>query len=301
MSDIALGVKVFTRADRLAGLLDSVVDAPIDQVYVVDDGEETDRKREIYASDYPFDLDVVQLEYDAGKGLGCRTLVERSDSEYLLVVDSDHEVPDNVGVLRDQLEAAPELGGISGLLYEDDRIRGACHDLHDNDGVLVRDVPAAKPVETVAGRPLVRFDFLPFVTMFRRDCLEAYNWDPEYVIGKAHLDLFEGHRRQTDWEFAVSPNVLFPHYPGGDNTYVTNRFSDDKLGRSKAYFLDKWGYRQIVLGQVVWQTGATPEYTPRRSLQHAAKTTLLNLPPSVQARAMDLRDFVRQARGRPVL
>lgn len=301
MSDIALGVKVFTRADRLAGLLDSVPGSPIEVVHVVDDGEMTDRKRDIYQGEYPFELNVIQLEYDAGKGIGYRTLVEESRSEYLLVVDSDHEVPTNVEVLRDQLEETPELGGVSGLLHERGRIRGACHDLYRRGDVLVRDVREEKEVEMVAGHPLVRFDFLPFATLFRRECLETYNWDPEYIIGKAHLDLFVGHLEHTDWEFAVSPNVLFPHYPGGDETYVGNRFSDDKLTRSKEYFLEKWGYRQLLMGQVEWQTGASPEYVPHRSLRHAAKTILLRLPPEVQVRAMNLRDRVRQIRGRPVI
>jgi len=110
-----------------------------------------------------------------------------------------------------------------------------------------------------------------------------------------------GHRERTDWEFAVSPTVLFPHHPGGDSTYTVNRFSDDKLTRSKDDFLDKWGCRQIVLGQVEWRTGATPTYTPRESVRHMLKTALLQSPPTVQAIGMDARDLLRRYRGHPPL
>lgn len=299
--EITLGTKVFSRPDCLAGLLDSVTGTPIETVYVADDGEPSEEKDKLYTADYPFDLHVIDLEYDAGVGLGRRRLVEESDSKYLLVVDSDHEVPSNVAVLRDQLEQRPDIGGISGLLYENRAIRGACHDIHEEGQVLVRNVKSDKPVEMAAGTPLIQFDFLPFVTMFRRECLEEYAWDPEYVIGKAHLDLHVGHKKHTDWKFAVSPTVLFPHYPGGDSDYLENRYSMKKLTESKEYFLDKWDYRQLVLGQTDWTDATRSLLDPTWLARNSLKATLLGLPPSVQVLAMDARDAVRRYRKRPPL
>lgn len=301
MTDLALGVKVFSRAEKLEGLLDSVAGSPVDAVYVADDGEPSAAKDRLYDAEYPFDLTVLDLEYDAGLGYGRNRIVEASDEEFLLVVDSDHEVPGNVGVLVDQLEARPDLGGVSGLLLEDGKIRGTCHDLYEDGDVLVRDVREDKTVRRVAGAPLVEFEFVPNAAVFRRECLEDAAWDPAYVIGKEHLDFYVTHLRETDWTFAVNPTVLFDHYPGGDAGYVADRESAAKLERSKQYFLEKWGYRQVILGQTDWWDGSRTLRDPSRLVELLVKDLFLALPPSVQVPVMDLRDEVRKQRNRPPL
>lgn len=244
MAGLALGVTVFKRTEKLRALLASVP-ALVDTVYVADDGDTEDR-RAIYDDDWAFDLEVLDLEYDAGLGHGRRAITDALEEEYLLVVDSDHLVPDNVGTLLEQLEAAPEFGGIGGLFLENGRLTGMCHDIYEEGSLLVRDTPAEKTTRTVAGAPLVPFDFIPNAAIFRRGCLEDYSWDPEYTIGKEHLDFYVGHHRQTDWSFGVCPSVLFPHDPGGDDDFVATRHDPSRLLASKAYFLEKWGYRQIL-------------------------------------------------------
>ena len=301
MTDVALATKVFSRANKLGTLLESAGAAGLDAVYVADDGEPSNRKDELYAAEYPFDLTVIDLPYDAGLGRGRNCIVEASDAEYLLIVDSDHQVPRNVDVLVAQAEARPDLGGISGLLYENRKIRGTCHDLHERDNLLVRDVREDKKMEIVAGAPLVEFDFLPNVVLLRRECLEEQAWDDEYVIGKEHLDFYVAHWKRTDWRFAVSPTVLFDHRPGGDEGYVSNRESATKLEHSKRYFLQKWSYRQILLGQTDWTDGTRRQGTTGHLVEWAIKRGFLSLPPTVQARLMDARDTVRRRRNRPPL
>jgi glycosyltransferase involved in cell wall biosynthesis len=301
MPEIALGTKVFSRAEKLGGLLDSIAGTPIDTVYVADDGEPAEEKSRVYDADYEFDLEVLDLEYDAGLGYGRNRIVEASDEPYLLIADSDHEVPPDVDRLVDQLQARPDLGGIAGLLFERGKIRGTCHDLHERGDVLVRDVEGEKAVQRVAGDPLVEYDFVPNACLFRRACLEDRAWDPEYVIGKEHVDFYVTHARETDWSFAVNPTVLFDHYPGGDSAYVADRESAQKLERSKRYFLDKWGYRAIVLGRTDWTDATRPHRAPRYLAEQALKSVLLSLPESAQIALMDLRDRVRRRRNRPPL
>ena len=299
MPDIAVGTKVFSRAERLGDLLDSISETPVDTVYVADDGEPSEEKTALYEASYEFDLEVLDLEYDAGLGYGRNRIVEASDEPYLLVVDSDHEVPPDIGRLADQLAARPDLGGVAGLLFERGKIRGTCHDLFRREDVLVRDVREEKGVKRVAGDPLVEYDFVPNVCLFRRECLDDCAWDPEYVIGKEHLDFYWTHRQETDWSFGVNPAVLFDHYPGGDTTYVTNRESAEKLNHSKRYFLGKWDLRAIVLGRTDWTDATRQHRTPRYLAEQVAKTALLSLPPSVQAPLMKLRDAVRRRRNLP--
>ena len=159
MHDIALGVKVFSRAGKLESLLESIKGTPIETVYIADDGELSEEKTRLYDRTYEFDLHLLDLPYDAGLGRGRNEIVEQLDEDYLLIVDSDHQVPSDVSVLADQLEERSELGGVSGLLYEHEKIRGTCHDLFEEDDVLIRHVRDDKPVKMVAGAPLVKFDF----------------------------------------------------------------------------------------------------------------------------------------------
>jgi len=241
---IALGVTVFKRTEKLRALLDSTPNI-VKRVYVADDGR-TEKRHHIYDRRYDFDLKVIDLEYDAGLGRGRKAITDALEEEYLLVVDSDQLVPNNVALLLEQLEADAGLGGIAGLFLEQGTLTGMCHDIYEDDCLLIRHTTRGKSIRPVAGAPLVEFDFIPNAAVFRRECLEAYTWDPAYRIGKEHLDFYVGHQKKTDWRFAVSPRVLFPHDPGGDADFVETRHNPSRLLKSKSYFLEKWGYRQIL-------------------------------------------------------
>lgn len=297
--DIAVGVKVFSRPTKLSNLLDSIKHQNIRTVYVADDGERTEEKSGIYNQEYPFELTVFDLPYDAGLGYGRAHIVENLSEDYLLIVDSDHQFPGDISPLHAQLRADQTIGGVGGLLYENERITATCHDLYENDGLLIRDVRERKPVHTIAGHPFVQFDFIPNVALFRKECVEEYCWDPEYVIGKEHLDFYTGHMENTDWTFGVCPTVLFEHHPGGDTKYVENRESRKKLLESRRYFLDKWGYRDIVLGYTEWDGPPIHRPTWGDILKNIYKKSLLASPSSVQNFIMRLRSEIRRYRHRP--
>ena len=299
MPKIALGTKVFSRVGRLRSLFDSLQGTFIDSVYVADDGKPTEEKTSLYEGDYKFDLTVLNLEYDAGLGYGRNRIVEESNEPYLLIVDSDHQIPPNVDRLVDQLEARPDLGGVAGLLFERGKIRGTCHDLYRQGDVLVRDVRGQKEVQRVANDPLIEYDFIPNTCLFRRECLEDRMWDPEYIIGKEHLDFYWTHKQETDWTFGINPTVLFDHYPGGDTNYVTNRESAEKLNYSKHYFLDKWDLRTIVLGKTDWTDATRSNRTPKYLAEQGIKNLLVSLPPYLQTPLMKFRDAIRRRRNRP--
>jgi len=283
---VALGVKVFLRTEKLEQLLESVDPNTIDHAYIADDGE-TDERRYIYDRDWPFELTLVDLEYDAGLGYGRERIVDQMDEEYLLIVDSDHTLPENVDLLRQQLEAQPEFGGISGLLLEYGHLIGMCHDIRERDSVLIREVTGDKESITAANRPLVPFDFIPNAALFRRECLEEASWDPEYVIAMEHLDFYVNHWKETEWRFGVSPAVQFGHHPRSNRAYESNRGSEDKRMRSKEYFLNKWGYRQVLLRNT-WLRE-----------QHLTPTARLpfDVPFEAEVRLFDLNDAYRRRKG----
>lgn len=286
-SGFALGVTVFKRTEKLRELLDSVPPV-VDTVYVADDGETSDRSH-LYTRSYDFDLELIDLDYDAGLGRGREAITDALEEEYLLVVDSDQLVPNNVEVLVDQLEVDQNLGGVGGLFLEHGTLTGMCHDIYEDDGLLVRDTERGKDVRTVAGAPLLDFDFIPNAAVFRRDCLEDYTWDPAYRIGKEHLDFYVGHHLKTDWTFGVNPRVLFPHDPGGSTDFVQTRHDPSRLLESKRYFLDKWEYRQI-LRQRYWLDHAHEFPTMMRLANHTPRV--------LQPAMLDLNEYIWKFQGK---
>lgn len=243
MPDIAMGTKVFKRTRKLEQLLKSVPADFITHVYVADDGDFEERTH-IYEEDWPFELTVFDLEYDAGIGKGRQKIVQELSEPFFLLVDSDHTIPSNVEVLYNQLVNLPSIGGIGGSIAEPEhgRLFQVAKNLYEIDGGLVR-TAESNEIEFVEGLPFARFDFIPNAALFRRECVEDYCWDPEIVMGADHIDFYVGHMRTTEWEFGVSPTVYFGHYPGGDVEYESARQNKEKIMKYKDYFLDKWDYK----------------------------------------------------------
>lgn len=300
MSEIAVGATVFDRRNKIESLLDSIgSELPINTVYIADNGCIDEQKTQIYGKEYPFDIEVLDLEYDSGLGHSRREIVNRSNEEYLLIVDNDVEIPYNVTELHTILENRTDLGGVGGVLIETSRIRSDCHDLFNRGSILIKDIREAKTVQEVAGSPLIEFDQIQNVTLYRRECLEDYCWDPKYKIGWEHTDFFIGHKKQTQWSFAVCPEVMFHHNPGGDTSYISKRKSKDRLQESKEYFLEKWGYEQVLNGQVNWLQTNSGLPTKQRLIEQFIKHFILSLPPNLQLSVLDLRDYFRKLQGKP--
>lgn len=300
MSEVALGATVFQREEKINDLLNSIDStSPIETVYLGDNGKITDYKKEIYNREYPFELEILNLEFDSGLGHSRRKIVEKSEEQFLLIVDSDVKIPHNVGDLHTILRHRTGLGGVGGVLVEGNRIRSDCYDLFDKDALLIKNIAAPKQVQSIAGLPLVEFDQIQNVAMYRRECLEDYCWDPEYTIGWEHTDFFLGHKKNTEWSFAVCPEVMFRHYPGGDAEYISKRQNVERLRRTKQYFLEKWGYEQVLMRQVNWlQTNAgLPD--KQQLIEQFLKHMIISLPTNIQVSLMNLRDFLRKARGKP--
>lgn len=258
-NDIALGTKIFTRTNKLAGLLDSVPDW-ISTVYIADDGEQTS-KRTLYTQQYPFELKLLDLEYDSGVGIGRNAIVSAVEEEYVIIVDPDHRIPPSMRILYDQLRKRPELGGISGLIIEPDnnRLYSQAADFREimtDDGVkLLRETCATdnqKIFEIKDNIPVVKFDFIPQATIFRASCLNEESWDPEFTTEFEHTDFYLSHWKNTDWVFGICPSVQIPHYPGGNTEYMMNRKDPQKRSSGREYLLEKWNYNDMETTDGKW-------------------------------------------------
>ncbi len=269
--EIAIGVKIFDRTDRLEALLTSVPADIFSTVYIADDGPtrgKEERRERLYSQEYPFDLEILDLEYDSGVGYGRNQIVENFTENYLLVLDSDIQVPNNVDVLIELLQARSSLGGVSGCLAEppENRIGMMAADFKERDkSLFLSPFFNEKNIKFVKDYPLVEFNLIPNVALFRRECLLDYSWDPNYELPFDHEDFYLGHWKRTHWSFAVCPQVFFPHYPGGDDEYLSRRWRDRNEARE--YFLKKWGYDAFKVENYSWFKGGRPNSLLDRAKQ----------------------------------
>lgn len=252
--DTALGVVVLNRVDKLTRLLESVEPTVIDTVYVADNGKPTDEKKRLFSREFDFELNVLDLEYDIGLGSSRDAIVSEFDEEYLLIADSDHEIIDDIDRLISVLQTREDIGGVAGSVMEPDRGRiwQSAKDFYEEGSGLIRSADRHKNLEQVDKSVFVEFDFIPYPALYRRECLEEYSWDPEYPLGRAHVDFYVGHWKQTDWKFGICPQVHFGHYPGGDTSYSSHRRDDDKYQKAKNYFRKKWGYSSVESQKGYW-------------------------------------------------
>lgn len=255
MANIALGVVVLNRVDKLSRLLESTEGTAVDTVCVADNGKNTTEKESLFSQEFDFDLNVLDLEYDIGLGASRDAIVNALDQEYLLIADSDHEIIDDIDRLVSILESREDIGGVAGSVMEPERGRiwQSAKDFYESGSDLVRSPDYSwKELEQVNGSVFVQFDFIPYPALYRAECLEDYSWDPEYPLGRAHVDFYVGHWKQTDWVFGICPQVHFGHYPGGDRSYTSHRRDSEKYRRAKSHFREKWGYDAINPGKGYW-------------------------------------------------
>jgi hypothetical protein len=247
------------REEKLRRLLGTATsNAHVDRVVVADNGEASDR--DLYHGDWGVDVDVLDLPFDAGIG-ACRAAVaDELETEFLAVVDSDMEIPSNIETLVEILRRDPNLGAVSGILEENGRIRAGVTDFHEEtllDGreALVQGIREEKTVEWSHGYPVARFDKIPNALVARRACVEDYCWDRS-IKDKDHLDWFLGHWQETDWEFAVTPSVIFRHHTNrsGDTEYHRKwRYGNEqRQNRWTEAVLDKHGYDTMIWGDSRW-------------------------------------------------
>lgn len=254
MNDVTVGIKTFFRPEKVEMCLKSLEQSPwrFKQVIVADDGEISDEKRKIYEKyEEKLPLEVVDLEFDYGLAASRNEILEKTSGDYFLLLDDDMTVPANIDHLKRILRNS-ELGGVAGMLYEDGNFRAAAHDIFIKENfmgkTLVRDVRENKrrDIETGLGdKTVYEYDFIPTCALYKIECLEEASWDPEYKIEMEHLDFFLNHKKNTDWKFALSEEVIFGHYPGGSVDFESNRKDEEKHRNSEQYFKQKWNIDRI--------------------------------------------------------
>lgn len=256
---IALGVPVFKRTEALKRCLESVDATAVDRVIVADNGR-VGTHDQVYEQDWEFELTVLDLEYNSGIGACRAAIADELTEEYLIVGDNDMIIPpaSELRHLQTALEYDTNLGAVSGIIVEGNRVRSGCSNLHEETSLLggklvvhaIRSDPTVEWVRPTL--PIARFDKLTDATMIRRGCIDDYSWDARFPI-REHLDFYLGQYHRTDWEFAVCPAVIFDHQKGRYPSYRRTVRTDgqdyrDKRQRTEELYRQKWGYDRIEYG-----------------------------------------------------
>ena len=261
---VAVGVPYIYRIDALRRLLRSANAVEIDTVYVADNSA-GNVENDLEFDDYTFDIKVLNLEYHVGQG-ACRSAVASALTEdYLIVTDSDMELPQNLRVLEEILHENPDIGGVSGVLIEGDRIRSGCRNIHEvpllfgREGIEIG-IRKQPKLHKLSGRYVGFFDYLTNAAMFRSECIEEYSWD-ESMYNMAHEDFYVGHYHQSDWKFACCPEVYFRHFRGESGDYPSELGKKVEMNTAEKRFLKKWDYGEFVWGkQREWLSNDLDEF-----------------------------------------
>ena len=264
LEDVTVGLKTFYRTKRLEMTLNSLIGLGVKEVIIADDGPDDPIKEEIYEKMRQYlPLKVLKLPYDAGLGYGRKEIVKHTKTEYLLIIDDDMKVPNNIYFLKNILERDKLLGGVSGCWIEYGNPKCDAYNLDCRDRFLIRHDPDNIKINiTEEGIPYVYFDFIPNSALFRRRAIKDYCWDENYIINFEHLDFYWGHKQLGKWKFAATPTVFFEHYPGGSKTYKKFRLSKERYKKSREYFLKKWDLKGIIsIKRGFWWQNVPPKTT----------------------------------------
>lgn len=265
---LTVAVPVVSRSAQLEGLLRSLSRTPPARVVVADNGHTPDREH-LYARDWPFDLDALDLPEDCGIGRARNAAAAAVETEFALVCDCDMRAPEDWWTLASVVDADPGLGAVGGVLNERGHLRSGCTNLHEerlwgNRRALVQSIRDPPELETIRGQPVARFEKITNAMVARRECLEDGSWD-RALNSKTHLDWFRWHWTHTDWDFGVCPGVIFEHRTATDGEYW-RRYrggNERRLAEDERYFREKWGYDEVITGRLRW-FGTAPRSLPER-------------------------------------
>jgi hypothetical protein len=214
-------------------------------VYIADTGPNSSEKEKLYELEYEFDLNVYNFENPTGIAPSGKEIINDINEEYFIQVPSDYEMPQNASVLKEILNKRQSLAGVGVLLADIhlNRVFSCAADLHEYNGNLYREIKGQKNMERVAGHPFIEFEYNTFTGMFRRKAFDDYNYDPNYEVGREHVDLYFG-LNKNGWKFGTCPAVVFNHDHEENEEYSERRYN---LTKPTEYFLEKWGYNDIIV------------------------------------------------------
>lgn len=264
--EVTVGIKSFLRPDAISGTLERLRPFRFANIIVADDGEICREKEKIYRQAHKNlpGFELIRLPRDVGLSAGRNAIVDQCRTKYLLMLDDDQHIPENIMDLGEVLNNDPWLGGVSCYWLENGYFKCTASNIFEAGSYLFTDMDKFQIYTTKSGVQYIYADFIPNSTLFRIQCLKDYRWDEYFKISREHLDFYLAHKRLGIWRFAVAPSVIIEHFPQRHGTYYKKfRKNDSRLKSSDQYFLKKWGKKRVVKA-----TSFQPSKGMRKKLLH---------------------------------
>lgn len=249
--DITAGIKTFMRPKRFKNCLAHVIRAGIKKVMVGYDGPDELREEHMkICENVPKDIDVIFIKskFNAGLSRMRNKMVERTETDYFLLLDDDMYIQNNVLETLSFLPKHEDIPGIGfPMLYESIYPTLDAFDWVEMEGYLVRVPSRDKTKEYFNGNVfLYPFDYIPNCAIYKTEFLRIFPWDENYIIGNEHGDFFMNIKRNSDLRFACCMNQFAIHDQGSESDEFSKyRFGND-VADGMRYFFAKWGLKDEV-------------------------------------------------------
>jgi glycosyltransferase involved in cell wall biosynthesis len=248
-----VGIKTFYRTEKLKKTLDALLNKGFYEVIVADDSK-IESEKEAFYNTYKdlLPLNVLKLPFDTGLSYGRNRIVETCKTEYLLMLDDDQVIPENIHLLLFALQGNEKLGGISCYWWEDEKFVCKATNIFKTKNYIIKDIGEIPVLKSTKSIDYYLCDFIPNSTLYRMDCFQSILWEEKIKIGSEHIDFYLNHKLNSDWQFAVTPDVIIKHYPNRASStkgvYLKFRHQQDRLIQSKKILFDKWKVKGLLNG-----------------------------------------------------
>jgi len=252
MENVTAIVKTFMRPEKFELCLKSLVSAGLKKIIVSFDGPEEylERHRRVIGK-YQRNVTIrfLELPFNVGLAATRNRMIEKVNTDYILMVDDDNYVPLQVLEMVRGLSQLPEdIGGVAmGWLPAFNPLpQMDAWDFEIVNRILFKTWRSDKQRAIINGNAyMLPFDFIPNQVVFRRKLFDDVQWDEHYVISREHEDFYLTCKKETDWKFGICTSMYSIHDPGGTNEYVREYRGGEECDKSAEYFLKKWNLKGI--------------------------------------------------------
>jgi len=225
---IAIGVKTFMRESSLFKVLNAIKEHfPFSyKLYIVDDGPISEQKEYVYQRLEDQGHEIIKLPFNSGISMGRNHIVKKVEEEYLLIMDDDIALQDEVSIknMKAVLDSNKDMGLCSGMLLSEsgDYMVNANYQkglrLEFDRGLLFRHANA-KRLQKTNGTMYLFADQVVNFFLAKTEIFKDVKWDNQIKVGWEHLDFFL-QLMKTKWKVAACLDAKAVHLiPENDPTY----------------------------------------------------------------------------------
>ena len=261
MDNVTANIKGFMKPDHIDKALSHLYDAGITKVIMSYDGPDDleDTHLNIYKKyKSKFDtIEYIKLEFNAGLSKCRNAMIDKTDTEYILLLDDDNYIPKDILDIVKWMDTHKEMGGC-GLGWVMDtkghnRIQNGACNLSIYNRELIRQVPLKHKSEWFQGQMYwYPFHMIENTAILRKAIFDDIRWDEKYIIEREHEDFYLQQKYLSKWKFAVCATMYAYHDREFKN--IDKRFKEYRLGteadKSAEYFNKKWNLKNYPLKDI---------------------------------------------------